>query len=271
MHRQTSFSMRYRFVALILVTLLAVPFPGLGVAWGQSEETVPQETVSEPEVIKPKTATETAEPDPATETAGSEPAAEPPTAEIKPVSGSEPSADAAAATAPAAQVDAPAATGPAALPGQPATEQPAAPATAGDEPPVEVKPTLAVLTPTAENLSPEQRTALKTRLLKELRRVDKFDVISPQETQQRLDSAGLEGGDCADAACAVQLGSALGADKAIVGAIVRVAEGQWPVNVMLVDVASGSVERTESVEHLGSFSGLHASPTGLPAERLRGL
>ncbi len=119
--------------------------------------------------------------------------------------------------------------------------------TAAPEPKVRT----AVLDLAAHNKMPDDDiTEVITRLYQELRNTGRFDLV---DRQQIVQAAGSEVAECADAACAARIGSAVGAEKAVYGDVTKV-EIIYELTLSIVDVASGAVERTH-VEKVAGHMG----------------
>ena len=112
---------------------------------------------------------------------------------------------------------------------------------------------------------------IQSRLLGELKASGKFELLPDTGMAEALSGLNLQPGECREPDCAAKIGQALGAEKVIVGSIVNVSEDQWMFSGVLVDSASGKVERRVSFEHQGSVFLLKREPITLFAEQLAGV
>ena len=110
------------------------------------------------------------------------------------------------------------------------------------------RPTIAVLNIDTDNLnmSPEQMGNL-TRL--ELDKLGMFDVMDRYDVEYMIKSKGIDMANCYGKICVVEAGQKLGMDKMLTGNVEKLEE-VIIVNFRLIDVASGSVEKSEVLEFL---------------------
>ena len=112
---------------------------------------------------------------------------------------------------------------------------------------------------------------IQSRLLGELKASGKFELLPDTGMAEALSGLNLKPVECREPDCAAKIGQALGAEKVIVGSIVNVSEDQWMFSGVLVDSASGKVERRVSFEHQGSVFLLKREPITLFAGQLAGV
>ena len=138
-------------------------------------------------------------------------------------------------------------------------------------PPAPALPKLAVLQLHQSGVLDSEFGEIQSRLLGELKASGKFELLPDTGMAEALSGLNMQPGECREPDCAAKIGQALGAEKVIVGSIVNVSEDQWMFSGVLVDSASGKVERRVSFEHQGSVFLLKREPITLFAEQLAGV
>jgi TolB-like protein len=110
------------------------------------------------------------------------------------------------------------------------------------------RPTVAVLNIDTKNLSltPEEMGNL-TRL--ELDKLGMFDVMDRYDVAYMIESKGISIDNCYGKICVVEVGKKLGMDKMLTGNVEKLEE-IIIVNLRLIDVASGAVEKSQVLEFL---------------------
>ncbi|MBK7407555.1 MAG: hypothetical protein IPL49_14590 [Saprospirales bacterium] len=110
------------------------------------------------------------------------------------------------------------------------------------------RPTIAVLNIDTENLdmTPEQMGNL-TRL--ELDKLGIYDVMDRYDVAYMVKSKGIELENCYGKICMIEVGTKLGMDKMLTGNVEQLGD-VIIVNFRLIDVATGSIEKSQVLEFL---------------------
>jgi hypothetical protein len=120
-------------------------------------------------------------------------------------------------------------------------------------------------------LDDAQAASLTERLRSELQRTGRFTLLERQAARERLAGEGIapEQG-CGVPECALAAGRALNVDKVVAGRVRAVADQQWILSGVLVDVKSGATEQAQLLDFMGSAAALEESQAPLLADRLAG-
>ncbi|MEW6686097.1 MAG: DUF4384 domain-containing protein [Candidatus Edwardsbacteria bacterium] len=118
------------------------------------------------------------------------------------------------------------------------------------------KPTLAVIDLTASTgISEEQTERLTDKLMTEIANSGRFTVVERKRIKEVLKEQGLQQTGVCDSVGSVKVGGLLGAQKVVIGNLGKVGE-IWAVNVRMIDVETGRIDRPISREFKDKIDGL---------------
>jgi hypothetical protein len=120
----------------------------------------------------------------------------------------------------------------------------------------DTKPTIAIMDLQCQGLSTMETILLTDRLLSEIGKVGTYDIVERAKRDEILKEQGFTlTGACGEASCLVEVGKYLAAQKMVGGSIGKFGE-VWLINLRLVDVTSGKVDKTVDRDFTGSQGGL---------------
>lgn|GEM_PF-5134384 len=118
------------------------------------------------------------------------------------------------------------------------------------------KPTIAIMDLQCQGLSATETVLLTDRLLSEIGKIGTYDIVERAKRDEILKEQGFtQSGSCDEASCLVEVGKYLSAQKMIGGSIGKFGE-VWVINLRLVDVSSGRVEKMVDKDFAGEQIGL---------------
>ncbi|MFH1762324.1 MAG: CsgG/HfaB family protein [bacterium] len=121
------------------------------------------------------------------------------------------------------------------------------------------KMSVAVLDFQAKGMSAEEVTALSDRFRTELFNVGKFIVMERGQMDAIMNEQGFQkSGACTDEACLVEMGQLLGVDRMVAGSIGKLGQ-LYLINVRIINIATGQIERTVSEDCNCPIEGLIVS------------
>jgi len=83
-----------------------------------------------------------------------------------------------------------------------------------------------------------------------------YEPVEAARIGRALQTMGTPASGCADAACAAQLGRAIGAELVVFGRVIKVSDLIWLVEATLVDTGQGRILRSEQLELKGDVAQL---------------
>lgn len=107
------------------------------------------------------------------------------------------------------------------------------------------KPSIAVMDFGGLNVAKPEAEALADRFRYELMQTQKFDVMERAQMKLILQEQAFQQTDCVDQSCAVQAGQLIAVKKMVTGTVAKVG-GIYTVNVKVLDVATGKIDRNMS-------------------------
>jgi len=109
--------------------------------------------------------------------------------------------------------------------------------------PAQPVPRVGVLELTGENLPAGDLRALTDRLRMEIHATGRYVVLERERMDAILQEQGFQQTGCTVSECAIEIGQLLGVEKMVAGSINRI-DAITTINVRLLDVATGAIERT---------------------------
>lgn len=123
----------------------------------------------------------------------------------------------------------------------------------------------------AVGCSAGEEEAINARLRSELVRTSCVVVIERERIDAVLSEQGLQLTGCTDQSCIVRVGQILNAESVVTGSVVRLGTGTYSVDIGIVDVTTGRIDRTISTQHNEtSFSALLGSAVPYLADAIAG-
>ena len=120
----------------------------------------------------------------------------------------------------------------------------------------QTKPTIAIMDLQCQGLSANETVLLTDRLLSEIGKVGTYDIVERARRDEVLREQGFTlSGACDETSCLVEVGRYLAAQKMVGGSIGKFGE-VWVINLRLVDVTSGKVEKTVDRDFTGAQGSL---------------
>lgn len=120
----------------------------------------------------------------------------------------------------------------------------------------QTKPTIAIMDLQCQGLSANETVLLTDRLLSEIGKVGTYDIVERARRDEVLREQGFTlSGACDETSCLVEVGQYLAAQKMVGGSIGKFGE-VWVINLRLVDVTSGKVEKTVDRDFTGAQGSL---------------
>lgn len=120
-------------------------------------------------------------------------------------------------------------------------------------------------------LSAQEVLAISDRLRGELLATGVFTVVERNQMESILTEQGFQQtGVCSDATCIVEVGQLLAVNKMVGGSIGRIGDA-FTVNLKLIDVATGTIDRQVSADVKCTIQKLVADQVRLLARRMAGL
>jgi len=119
----------------------------------------------------------------------------------------------------------------------------------------QVKPTIAVLSLEAKNVSQETADAVADILSTELFNTQRFQVIERQAMLRILDEQKLQMTGVTDMGRAVEIGKVLNVQKIMIGSVSKLGE-TYIINTRLVDVKTGALELAQNAKSTNGEEGL---------------
>src|SRR5439155_975873 len=98
-----------------------------------------------------------------------------------------------------------------------------------------------------------------------------YERVEAARIGRALQTMGTPASGCADAACAAQLGRAIGAELVVFGRVIKVSDLIWLVEATLVDTGQGRILRSEQLELKGDVAQLLPRSMRSMARRLAAL
>ncbi len=121
------------------------------------------------------------------------------------------------------------------------------------------KTPVAVIDFYAPEVSPSAVVSLSNIVRRKLIETNLFIVVDRNNMQEILEEQNFQqSGACTDLSCMVQIGQMLGVKK-MVGGTIGLLGSKYIIDLQLVDVESGQIEKIENTEYLGPVEGLDAS------------
>ena len=121
------------------------------------------------------------------------------------------------------------------------------------------KASVAVMDMEPKGVPENEVSALSDRLRTELFRTGAFDVMERGKMQDVLKEQGFQqSGACNTDACAVEIGQMIGVQKIIGGSLGRVGK-TYTVNLRMIDVKTGRIERSVTEDYTGEIDKLLTS------------
>lgn len=105
--------------------------------------------------------------------------------------------------------------------------------------------TIAVLELEPIGLSKTEATTLTDRFRGELTKTGMFEVMARGEMAAILEEQEFQQSDCVDQQCAVELGQIIAVEKMVSGSVAKIG-GLYTVNIKLLDVATGKIDKSIS-------------------------
>ena len=115
------------------------------------------------------------------------------------------------------------------------------------------KPLVAVMDFQGENLQASDVRAISRRFQSELSNTGMFQLLDRTQMDALLKEQGFQSSGVCDGSCQVEMGQLLGAEKLITGSVSQVGS-VYSITANLVDITTGSIERSESLDIEGSIS-----------------
>lgn len=117
------------------------------------------------------------------------------------------------------------------------------------------KPQIAVLNLEGRGISENDAATLSERLRGQLVKTNAFIVIDRENMDKTLGEQGFQMTGCTRVACAVRAGQILNAKKIVLGSIGKLG-ATYAVDISVIDVESGQIERSFNKDHRGKIDGL---------------
>lgn len=106
------------------------------------------------------------------------------------------------------------------------------------------KAAVAVADLDATGISKEETYLLSSRLMAEIWKTQKFEVLERQKMDAILQEQGFQlSGACDEASCLLEIGRLLPVEKIIGGSIGKVGN-TWTITLRMIDIGSGRIEKT---------------------------
>lgn len=123
----------------------------------------------------------------------------------------------------------------------------------------QTKASVAVMDMEPKGVPENEVSALSDRLRTELFRTGTFDVMERGKMQDVLKEQGFQqSGACNTDACAVEIGQLIGVQKIIGGSLGKVGK-TYTVNLRMIDVKTGRIERSVTEDYTGEIDKLLTS------------
>ena len=123
----------------------------------------------------------------------------------------------------------------------------------------QARASVAVMDMEPKGVPENEVSALSDRLRTELFRTGAFDVMERGKMQDVLKEQGFQqSGACNTDACAVEIGQMIGVQKIIGGSLGRVGK-TYTVNLRMIDVKTGRIERSVTEDYTGEIDKLLTS------------
>lgn len=130
--------------------------------------------------------------------------------------------------------------------------------------------TIAVIDIDSQDLSKSACISLSNVVRKELLKTGNFRVVDRNNMQEILDEHGFQqSGLCTDLACMVKLGQLLGVRKMLGGSIGKLGK-KYIIDLKLVDVETGQIEKMESENYVGAVEELD-NPISIVTRKIIGI
>lgn len=131
---------------------------------------------------------------------------------------------------------------------------------------------LAVLDfPPSEGVSSSELQLIAARLETELIQTKAFQVLERRRMGDILQEQGLQNtGICSGDGCEVRMGQLLGVDRIVTGSLGKVGK-VYSLNLKLVDVSTGSIDRSEAIDVEGGLSEVVTKSCRIIARRFANL
>ena len=110
--------------------------------------------------------------------------------------------------------------------------------------------TVAVLEFETEGLDNISSSALSSIVRREVRNNKEYLLIDRNMMKAVLDEQGVQQSGCVSSECAVQVGELLGVQKMVTGTVSGLGS-LYLVEIFVLDVATGLIEKSEMFEHVG--------------------
>ena len=121
------------------------------------------------------------------------------------------------------------------------------------------KTPVAVIDFYAPEISQSAVVSLSNIVRRKLIETNSFIVVDRNNMQEILEEHNFQqSGACTDLSCMVQIGQMLGVRK-MVGGTIGLLGSKYIIDLQLVDVESGQIEKMENTEYMGPVEGLDAS------------
>jgi len=117
------------------------------------------------------------------------------------------------------------------------------------------KISIAVLSLQGNGISPSEAVVLTDELRSVLVQAGKYNVLERNNMESILQEQGFQMSGCTSAECAVEAGKLLGVQKMIAGSVGKLGT-LYNINIRIIDVETGKIEKTESKRHEGSIEDL---------------
>lgn len=117
------------------------------------------------------------------------------------------------------------------------------------------KPQIAVLNLEGRGISENDAATLSERLRGQLVKTNAFIVIDRENMDKTLGEQGFQMTGCTRVACAVRAGQILNAKKIVLGSIGKLG-ATYAVDISVIDVESGQIEKSFNKDHRGKIDGL---------------
>lgn len=117
------------------------------------------------------------------------------------------------------------------------------------------KPQIAVLNLEGRGISENEAATLSERLRGQLVKTNAFIVIDRENMDKTLGEQGFQMTGCTRVACAVRAGQILNAKKIVLGSIGKLG-ATYAVDISVIDVESGQIEKSFNKDHRGKIDGL---------------
>ncbi len=117
------------------------------------------------------------------------------------------------------------------------------------------KPHIAILNLEGRGISADETATLTDRLRGHLVNTGVFIVVDRDKTEAALQEIGFQQSGCVSTVCAVQVGKMLTVQKMVTGSI-GMLKKTYAINISMIDVESGRIERSFDRNYEGEIDGL---------------